>query len=533
MKSAFIYSTTILAILFGAYVRNICGQAATGPTSVPATATTEPWNKIIVSKETTYFTGPLFPDGTVNYVAALNEKYSKGVTPENNAAIPILAIFDSAPWKSYEKKIAERVRKSAMKELGIEKLPDLPKYVSGHEFKFADEDMNKAMSQPWRGDDLPEVKKWVDANEKSLAAVTEACKRPRFFVPIVSAMERPQMMDIVIPILSGYRDAARCLSARAMMHLAKGDTDKAIDDLLTIHKFARLTSNDCTLIGQLVAIACDSIATRSDKDLIASGKLTAAQARGISAELAKLPPIGNVVETIDSGERSFSLDFYSMMSTKSVSEISRYLAALRSVGGASEVLGGQGDGHRLPLDWNLILRRHNEAFDKQIAAMRKPMFAGRQEALAAFDKEMTECVAKSNRLDNPLSAFEYIVSLTLMGNQSEKCSEAFSDMMIGMLMPTLGRAVQIEDEARMSAQLAVLGYSLAAYRADKGKYPDKLADLAPAYIKTIPKDSFTDKDLAYKKAGKGFVLYSLGPNMKDDGGIEGYGDHGDIVLHVE
>ncbi len=44
---------------------------------------------ITISRETTYITGPLNEDGTVNYVAALDDRLSKGVTPENNAA-PLL-----------------------------------------------------------------------------------------------------------------------------------------------------------------------------------------------------------------------------------------------------------------------------------------------------------------------------------------------------------------------------------------------------------------------------------------------------------
>ena len=43
--------------------------------------------RITVSKETTYFTEPLQPDGYVDYVAALNQRCSDGVTPENNAAV--------------------------------------------------------------------------------------------------------------------------------------------------------------------------------------------------------------------------------------------------------------------------------------------------------------------------------------------------------------------------------------------------------------------------------------------------------------
>ena len=48
----------------------------------------KPRGEITISKETTYITEPLRKDGYVDYVAALNERFRAGVTPENNAAVP-------------------------------------------------------------------------------------------------------------------------------------------------------------------------------------------------------------------------------------------------------------------------------------------------------------------------------------------------------------------------------------------------------------------------------------------------------------
>lgn len=46
--------------------------------------------KIEIGPDTTVIDGPLNPDGTVNYVAALDAECAKGITPRNNAAILIL-----------------------------------------------------------------------------------------------------------------------------------------------------------------------------------------------------------------------------------------------------------------------------------------------------------------------------------------------------------------------------------------------------------------------------------------------------------
>src|SRR5262245_13901337 len=43
--------------------------------------------RFTVGKETTHVTEPLRKDGTIDYAAALNQRLSRGVTPENNTNV--------------------------------------------------------------------------------------------------------------------------------------------------------------------------------------------------------------------------------------------------------------------------------------------------------------------------------------------------------------------------------------------------------------------------------------------------------------
>jgi hypothetical protein len=72
----------VVALVFGAH---LAIQWANKPASGPI--------RITVSKETTHILGPVNADGTVNYMAYLNAKHSKGVTKENNAVIPLIEIL--------------------------------------------------------------------------------------------------------------------------------------------------------------------------------------------------------------------------------------------------------------------------------------------------------------------------------------------------------------------------------------------------------------------------------------------------------
>ena len=56
--------------------------------------------RFTVSKETTHVTTPVDKDGYIDYVAALNERLRRGVTPDNNAAVLLWKAMGPHPEKS-------------------------------------------------------------------------------------------------------------------------------------------------------------------------------------------------------------------------------------------------------------------------------------------------------------------------------------------------------------------------------------------------------------------------------------------------
>jgi len=74
---------------------------------------------IIVSRETTYITEPLGPDGLPDYRQYVREKYREGVTPDNNAAVLV--------WQSLgvdSDDLSPEQLKMVAIELGMRELPD-------------------------------------------------------------------------------------------------------------------------------------------------------------------------------------------------------------------------------------------------------------------------------------------------------------------------------------------------------------------------------------------------------------------------
>jgi hypothetical protein len=64
--------------------------------------------------------------------------------------------------------------------------------------------------------------------------------------------------------------------------------------------------------------------------------------------------------------------------------------------------------------------------------------------------------------------------------------------------------------------------ALERYRLARGEYPESLDALAPQFIAKVPHDVIGGQPLHYRRTDDGqFVLYSVGWNERDDGGVIG------------
>jgi hypothetical protein len=74
-------------------------------------------------------------------------------------------------------------------------------------------------------------------------------------------------------------------------------------------------------------------------------------------------------------------------------------------------------------------------------------------------------------------------------------------------------------KVRAEASVAVL--AILRFKADTGQFPETLNELvSKGYLRTIPQDPYSNGVLIYKLADGNFKLYSVGPNFKNDEGID-------------
>ena len=80
------------------------------------------------------------------------------------------------------------------------------------------------------------------------------------------------------------------------------------------------------------------------------------------------------------------------------------------------------------------------------------------------------------------------------------------------------RLKNVENETQNGLLLVVL--ALHAFRMEHGQYPVSLNELAPVCLKKLPNDPFAVQGtFKYRVTGRSYVLYSVGPDGKDDGGM--------------
>jgi len=84
----------------------------------------------------------------------------------------------------------------------------------------------------------------------------------------------------------------------------------------------------------------------------------------------------------------------------------------------------------------------------------------------------------------------------------------------------LGMARRIDAARNAARSVFRTELTLLRYRTARGAFPAALRDLVPMYLGAIPDDPCGGRRLNYRltDGGRGFLLYSLGPDLRDDGG---------------
>ena len=300
----------------------------------------------------------------------------------------------------------------------------------------------------------------------------------------------------LVPNLSEMRRCVRLLELEAVLHAENGDGRSATRSAISGFGIARSLAKEPVMISQLVRAGCQTSAISAVEQVINRTELTDEQ-------------LVELIEHVRNSERSS--DIFRAFVGERCTGIS-FFRVPESVG--LNVLGGSGP----------LLR--------PLLALYKA--AGLADADAVIYLDLMDGYLKAARL--PLHERREAVEAV----EAKLQSTSQAHILLHTIMPALSRVTTIEMRAIARLRTAQVALALRRYHMSADKLPDKLADLVPAYLETVPKDPFDGNDLRYKKLVVGFVVYSIGEDLSDDGGKErpprkerGRGSSWDVTFIVE
>lgn len=461
--------------------------------------------RIEVSPQTTYVTSPLRADGLPDFEAYIRDRARSGVTPQNNAA----AVIWPMVWPG---ELSPNQCQPVARELGIDAFPPasaalLPIWKAlrngSNNEQAAHEALDVVTTRPWTSAQYPALANWAKQYQQQLDTIVEGSKLPRCYFPSPSHLDQKQetICTTLLPGPQSSREAGRSLSARAMWHAGEGRIDEAWADLLATFRIGRLVAQGPTLVEQYVGMAINNMGCASTVAMLHEVKPSAKEARRMLDDLSSLPEFAGVADSIDQMERIMFLDFVIAVSRGEID--SESLRMMESDQRAKYF-------HRVRIDWNVVLKKGNEIFDRVVAAVRVSDRAARQQAYTTINDDIAQ-------LERDGSARSMLAAATNSAIRNEMVAGRLLSANLGFVY----YAMNAEDVANTKLTLTRYAAALALFRAEHGAYPEKLDALVPGIFTTLPAGPFGANAFIFKPIGSGYLLYCTGPNGKDDGGSNG------------
>ncbi len=302
---------------------------------------------------------------------------------------------------------------------------------------------------------------------------------------------------VAMPSYGPLRETARALSGEARYYEIVGRPGKAVEIRLDGFEMSPMIQRGGPLIAFLVARAIESISgtgLEDDLPLLSDVELAAA-ARRLDRIISQYPRFSDTIR--EEGNYTTSATAASLNSETTIKERYENMRQLADVD----------EGHRPNFSQAWKMAKYT---------------LSNKEAMLRDNQAYFEELAKD--YDRPFAGPSKVrVPDNLLANWFSMISENSPARHAGSIAAV--RLLRVE-------------VALYRYRKASGRFPDRLDALVPRLLGTIPTDPFggdSKPSFIYKplKNGAAYLLYSIGPDMKDDGGTAskspGIAGAGDIV----
>jgi hypothetical protein len=378
-------------------------------------------------------------------------------------------ITDLKPWQAYYRAPVETNRNSTIvtNEFPITPQPQSPA-----------EDVLLALS------------KFAPAIEE----LRQAGRLPYSRFPLEYTNESPA--SILLPHLAALKRCSQVLELRSIAELQNGQSEKAVADVKLSFFLANSIRAEPFLISHMVRIAMLQITLQPIYEGLAEHQWSDGQLVALDAELSKLDFLPDYKLSMD-GEMGCD--------DGEMDHLRRHPEQLRSLGGYYDE--EEGHGYNLALPGGLIARLIPAGWFYQNQFR--------------CDRMMVEYYIPVADVNHGT----FSPDLAHRGDgavKSEIKSASPFNLLERLMLPPFGNIARKFAWGQASVDLARVAIALERYRLARGEYPESLDALAPQFIAKVPHDVIGGQPLHYRRTDDGqFVLYSVGWNERDDGGVIG------------
>lgn len=448
--------------------------------------------RLRVGPTTTFAPGPLKADGAFDFEAALHAVASRGIDPDDNAAV---LLFQSGRPDDLPVELRERYvqylgasESAEQKRRFLDEAAFAQHSLHGREVGEAElqslvESIAQGLVQPWKCEELPIVARWIVENGDAIALIEAASRRSRCYLPVVN--DGP-LWQAPAPLQEPVGSAARLLVSRAMRHMAEGELDAALEDLLACHRLASLLRNSLTMSANALGASIEGLANHGAQFLLRY-PLSLSQIERYQAGLAGSPQVTGIAGTVEIAVRLEMLD--AVQSMEISGEMKRSLQKYRW----------------LPhLEINSALRFVNAHFDALRPILAIPSMHERFQELRQFHAKAERRMVRS------VHHLWYL--RRLFWSSHSAMSRALGGMILRHALPDLFQLQSIEDRATASRRLLNTALSVAAYRVAHGAFPRNLENLPPT-VPVAASDQHCEGLISYEATLGGFVLETMIPGI--------------------
>ena len=330
------------------------------------------------------------------------------------------------------------------------------------------------------------------ANQEALHFFAQGAKYEQSRYPVDLTLG----LDTSFPHLPRLKNAALLMELIAILHAEANDGTKAANDVMTALGLARSLEAEPALLSQLVRAAGVSIAVAALEQTVNRTTLPQESLTALFTTLQKMEDYEARGEGFTRGLAAEHATSMALLQTPQ-----KLVQALTAPGVNAE----QRNQVAARLQQSGKLKEEQQYFEEafqQLMTARKEAFPDRLKA----DDFVRRCVTEA--ADKKL---------------------VIPEMLLAGLA---GRAVT-EAECLARLRLGLTAVALEEFRAaHDNRYPAALSGLTPTYLSATPIDPFTGQALHYRTKGNGYLLYSVGRDLKDDSGERINSKEGDIVFAV-